>query len=401
MAVYKRDDHKSAPWWVTYSVRGKRYREKGGTGRTRKGAEAYLAEIHRQIAAGTWVAPKDRPRVSSFDRYAHSIIDRRAERGIKGAKKDERTHVTKHLEPIFGAMPITESLGDFQVVRDGFGRLKAKGLASRTLRNVWSTFRAIQVEAAEEGVILALPPPLTVGRGHLPPPEDSAGFDRDRAVFTRDELSQLLSCDDVPGHRRIMYAVYAMTGARQGEVLPMRVNHFEPWRDNLPGLVLPAEKTGRFGGDGWRLVPVHPTLQAWLEWWLDGEYQAVHGRKPTDGSLLFPTASNRRKGAGETLISANEIYKRWKFHDLPAAGLEHRRMHDMRRSFISIARSSRVDDRLVRSVTHRYVKDRVLEMYTTYEWAALCDAIGGIDFRLPGPPGSGAKVVSLDRRRGR
>ena len=57
--------------------------------------------------------------------------------------------------------------------------------------------------------------------------------------------------------------------------------------------------------------------------------------------------------------------------DLFALGLRHRRGHDLRRTFISLARSDGARADILRRVTHKPPPE-VFEGYTTFEWEVVC-----------------------------
>jgi integrase len=232
--------------------------------------------------------------------------------------------------------------------------------------------------------------------GELPPilEKRPEGW-RELAKFTREEIASLIGCAEVELQYRVMYAVYFLTGSRFAEVTTIRVRSLDLDVTPLAALTIRAVKQRRDKGVMYRVVPVHAQLRAWLTWWLREGFELVHCRKPTPDDYLFPTCSLRRKNRGETICSHGEVYKRWARHHLPAVQLRHRRLHDARRTFISIARSSRVDKSLVRAITHRATADTVLDAYTTFEWEATCQELSKVDFRLPGPPSAEAQVVSI------
>jgi integrase len=182
-----------------------------------------------------------------------------------------------------------------------------------------------------------------------------------------------------------MYAAYFLTGSRFSELVSLRVSDYvpmQPWR----GLTIPAAKVGRHAGRRKRHAPVFPELQAWLDWWLTEEYAILYGHTPRAEDLLFPTASVRRRNRGEVLCSHSEIYKWWLRHDLPGAGLRVRRLHDARRTFVSVLRSEGVSDKAIRAVTHSTTGDRILDAYTTWEWAGLCGELQRVTWGIPTPP---------------
>ncbi len=384
-------------WWVRYWVKGEEIREPGKGGF--KASVAYLADLKRQIKLGTWVHPRARGGGKArFDTWARTVIARRVSRGVVTADKDERGHVEMHLIPVFGELEMREL--NFQRIRAGFAVIIAKGLAGRTIRNIHSTLRRILSEAAREGLIDGLPPPLTVEDDDLPPPDDKHEGWRDVAKFEREEIAKLLELESIVSLRRVMYATWFLTGARFSEITKLQLLHYNRDKQPLRSLSIHAAKVSRHRGRGRRRreVPVHPDLQAWLDWWIGDEYERLYGHKPGPEDYLFPTVSMRRKNRGEVLCTHNEIYKQWQRHDLPAAGLRHRRLHDARRTLLSALKNADVDNDLRRMITHRSVEDRVLDAYTTIEWKTLCKAMLAVQWHLPRPSrsrASGRKVVPL------
>lgn len=391
MSVYDRSagKRKQPNWWIRYSARGEEIREPGKG--SLKATRAWEAELRRQVKLGTWVHPKlRRGDAAKFTAYARAVIDRRVARGVKTADKDERGHVENHLIPWFGDMRVDELR--FLVIKQAFAKARDDAkLAGRTLRNVHSTLRAILIEAAEDGLIDTAPTPLSARRDHLPPPIDRDSRWRESARFERGELAALLGCDDVPILRRTIYAVCFLTGARISEVLSLRVSNYaplSPW----PALSLRAAKVGRHRGDRRRHVPVCPELKVWLDWWLAEEWPFLYGAAPISSAWMFPSTSARRRGKP---VSQAELFKLWQRHDLPAAKLRHRRIHDTRRTFVSLLRSAGVPDKAVRACTHASTGDRVLDAYTSWEWGALCEALSAVTWGAPKPGKIGTPAVPL------
>jgi len=371
--------------WIRYWVKGEEIREPGKGGK-RASAE-YLAEIKRQLRAGTWTHPRLRKGgASRFDNYARTVITRRVSRSVATADKDERGHVENHLIPAFGTLEMRELT--FKRIRDGFTAINDKGLGGATVRNIHSTLRAILIEAAEDELIEHVPPPLSTKRDHLPAvvsvrPDGWRELER----FEASEIAKLSACEAIPSARLVMYVTYLLTGSRFSEITEIRVRHYTRERKPMPSLSVHAAKVGRHRGLGRkrREVPVHPELQAWLDWWLDHEYEVLHGRQPGPDDLLFPTVSVRRRNRGLLTCSHNEIFKQWQRHDLPAAGLRHRMLHSARRTLLSALKNAGVPDDLRRRITHYSVEDRVLDAYTVWEWGVLCDALGKVHWGVQAP----------------
>jgi integrase len=394
MSVYNRNrnhPHRKPNWWIKYYVDGKEVCEAGKG--TYKASKAWEVELKRQIKAGTWVHPSKRnPEKTGFANYAHTVLARRIARGVATAKKDERGHIENHLIPMFEGLRIDE-VADFKLIKERFAKFFDGDHAGRTVRNIHATLRAILIEAAEDGLIPTAPTPLSVKRDHIPAPRDKDPEWRKTAHFEPHEVAQLVACADVLTMRRVIYATYFMTGSRAMEVLPLRVSsyiHMEPW----PALAVRALKLGRHSEERTRYVPVFPELAAWIDWWLAHEYEVLAGHKPRPSDPLFPTVSVRRRNRGEQFCSHNEIYKQWQRHDLPAAQLRHRRLHDARRTYISALRSRQVGDTIIRAVTHSTTGDGILDAYTDWQWAKLCEALEPVAWGLPKPPPV-AEVIHL------
>ncbi len=374
-------------WWLDYTVEGVRVREPC-PGASKREAHEFAQRIKRQVEEGKWVPPLDRKAGKYlFATYAREVIDRRVRRGVKGASTDELGHVDNHLAKMFDGMTLVD-VARFKVIREAFeGLERDKRIAGRTVRNIYSTLRSILVEAMEDELIDRLPAPLTARRGHLSPPVDADPNWRATAVFTRDEVARLLGCEAVPAYRRIIYAVLFMAGGRVAvEVLRLKVGAYDRTAAPLHSLTHIAGKLGRQKGQEVRIVPVHPDLRRWLDWWLDVGWAIHHGRAPNPGDLLFPTLSPTRLGLGKIDISHGELYKQWKRYDLPATGLRHRRLHDARRTLVSASRNQAVDGAMVRKLTHRAVADVVLDAYTTAEWETLCDEVRRVEWNAPEVP---------------
>lgn len=395
-AIYNRGTARRPNYWVRYTADKELVREPTGA-KSKAEAQAFARTVERDMRLGNWLHPsKRRGGRSTFAVYAREVIARRAARGVKTALKEETRQVRLHLEPLFGPMPLDGLT--FKVIRDGFRQLEEKQLAGKTIACIHSTLRAILLEAADDELIVHIPPPLTARRGHLPPPVDKDPTWRETAIFDRGEIAALLACASVEPCYRVMYATYFLTGARFSELLPLRVRDLDRARAPLAALVMPCAKVRRDKGPMVRVVPVHPVLRTWLDWWLAEGYEAEHRVRPNPDDLLFPTASLRRQNRGEAMMSHGEVYKRWQRYHLPAAGLRHRRLHDARRTLITVARGSGADREVTRALTHRVTGDRVLDSYTSWEWQALCAAIARIEWTLPGPP-KAAEVVPIGRAR--
>jgi hypothetical protein len=89
-------------------------------------------------------------------------------------------------------------------------------------------------------------------------------------------------------------------------------------------------------------------------------------RAPTGDDLIFParTGNNLR----DPVVHANLL------RDLKLLGLRPRRVHDARRTFISLALADGARKDILRWVTHGPEGD-IVSLYTTLPWAALCEEV--------------------------
>jgi integrase len=402
---YNRGTARKPNYFARYRFQGAQHKEPTGA-RTLKEFAVAKAKIEALITSGRWQPYAERKAgapADNFATFAQQVLERRVEMGVKSAKKDEAGIIANHLDPEFGRERL-QDVASYARIELGFQRIQEKDIGGATVRNIYLVFRTIMRFAAKKGLILAEPPQLSIRDGELPPmierrPE---GW-RDDAIFTIEEIAKLLAAEAIEPQYRCMYAVYFLTGSRFAEVTNIRVSDYIRSRRPLPQLTIRAGKLGRSRGVRYRTPPVHPALSAWIDWWLAEGFEFTHLRPPQSGDLMFPTISERRQKARKEHVSHGELYKRWQRHHLPGCGMRHRRLHDARRTLLSLVRSSAAPADVARAITHTVIADKVLDAYTTFEWKALCEAVMSVDWRLPGPPELSTKpapVLDLLARRG-
>ena len=122
-----------------------------------------------------------------------------------------------------------------------------------------------------------------------------------------------------------------------------------------------------------RRVPVHQTLAKVLgEWRLSGWAELV-GRAPNEDDLIIPS----RRGQHRSVTHA-----RTKLHqDLDRIGLRKRRVHDMRRTFVSLSLADGARKDILRWVSHGPEGD-IMDLYTTLPWSALCEEVAKLKIEL-------------------
>ena len=108
-------------------------------------------------------------------------------------------------------------------------------------------------------------------------------------------------------------------------------------------------------------MPVHPTLAQILAAWRDSGFEQLTGRSPRPDDPIVPS----RRGAYRNVNSSLR-----RFHeDLERIGLRVRRRHDVRRTFISIARADGAVADTLHFATHGPDGD-IMDAYTTLPWAS-------------------------------
>ncbi len=121
-----------------------------------------------------------------------------------------------------------------------------------------------------------------------------------------------------------------------------------------------------------RYVPVHPVLAAMLaEWRLTG-WEEMMERQPTPDDLVVPMPGTARSERGRMRTPQTSLKL---FHaDLDVLGPRLRRLQDLRRTMISLARRDGAIKDILRRATHKPPKE-VMEGYTSFEWDVLCREI--------------------------
>jgi integrase len=207
----------------------------------------------------------------------------------------------------------------------------------------------------------------------LPEGRDKDPAWRATAIFTREETERLISDERIAEDRRAQYGLLFLAGLRLGEAIALRWRDYDPKTRPLGCLdvsrsycrVLHREKETKTGVP--RQVPVHSELAKILAEWKLGGYERFCGRIPQPDDLILPTT----KGTTHRDTSAS-----WKLmqSDLDTLGLRHRRQHDTRRTFISLAIADGAQPHILKWVTHG-CKKSIMDQYTTLPWVTRCEAV--------------------------
>ncbi|MBK9037075.1 MAG: hypothetical protein IPL61_38500, partial [Myxococcales bacterium] len=241
-------------------------------------------------------------------------------------------------------------------------KCKGERLAPRTVLHVFSTLRLMFKGAVIDEHIDASP--VVVEAGTLPANVDKDPEWRSTAIFERDELIAIVSDPRIAEYRRVFYALEGVAGVRHSEAAALR------WRDYNPScaplgklLIARSGEKQRTKTKVTREIPVHPSLALILDAWKAEGWAAKYGRTPTADDLVLPTERNTIRKPADTL----KVFHR----DLALIGLRVRRGHDLRRTFVTLARVDGGRSEVLRPLTHPGEND-IIGLYTTFpgRWSA-------------------------------
>jgi integrase len=290
------------------------------------------------------------------------IADRKA-LGLKAAGDDENR--LKHALPLLGAMKLDEIRP--RQIRDLVLELRKQAtLAPRTIRHVYAILATMFRTAVADELIIATPCVLT--KGILPKKVDKDPNFRANAIFTREEVEQLISDVRLLEDRRLLYALKGVAGLRHGEASGLRWRHYQPDLDPLGAIDLDRTKS-----QVPRRVPVHPTLAALLEEWRTAGWERTYGRSPTAQDFIVPTRNMTERPSPDSQRSF--------LQDLAMLKLRPRRGHDLRRTFITLAQVDGARRDLLETLTHGPRGD-IINVYTTFPWPALCAEVVKLKIEL-------------------
>ncbi len=242
-------------------------------------------------------------------------------------------------------------------------------------------------DQAHEGLIDASP--CILGRAQLPQIVDADPEWRAKAQYTREELVSLVSATSIPEHERVANALLGLAALRVGEMGGLHFRNVTLEMSPL-GRIVVARSYNKRGTKTKvvRWMPIHPVLGEILREWQGHGFEATMGRAPMPDDLVVPTPP-KPKGKGRFSapwrMRDKNFTRKCFLRDLRTLGIDHRRVHDLRRTFISLAREDGADKDILRRGTHQPPKD-VMELYTTVEWKKLCAEVAKLRISLVNPP---------------
>lgn len=311
------------------------------TGKTDK--DAALGVLEEMTSGSITVGP-------TFRRFATEWLETR-----HSSYKHDSARLKHHILPVIGSVQLSEVKPRHLI--SIVNNMKAQNKAPRTVRNAYSVLCAIFRDARLQEATTNNPCILTkhqLGTMHDKDPEWRSG-----ALFSRQELESLISDERLSEASRVFYAVLGLAGLRHGEAAALRWRHLEN-AEGLNRLIVANSYQKGTKTNTTRIVPVHPTLQAALDSWKNSV--------PSEADdLMFPVVSSGNMRAGR--YSLDRLQK-----DLHLLGFRPRRLHDLRRTFISLCRTDGARSDILKTVTHG-ASGCVLDSYTTYLWRDVCGEV--------------------------
>jgi integrase len=240
-----------------------------------------------------------------------------------------------------------------------------------TVRHVYGSLHALLHDAVVDELVSANP--CMLRRGDLPGKIDKDPLWRSGAIYTRAEVETLISDPRVPEPRRMLYSLLFLGGLRAGDAAALRWRAIDSAVEPLGRLVVAAsfnrkkKRETSVKSEQPREVPIHPTLARVLAAWKLGGWAQLMGSQPGPEDLVVPatTGNNLR----DPVVHANLQ------RDLGVLGMRSRRVHDARRTFVSLALADGARKDVLRWMSHGPTGD-IVDLYTTLPWAARCEELG-------------------------
>lgn len=360
--------------WLKYKTVGGKWVNKPAelnAGREREAA-LLLKKTEARIKARVDAGETESDGPITVARYTKAWLERRT----TATANDDMSRLKTHALPAIGKLKLDEVRP--RHVRELVRTLATSGkLAPRSVRNVYGVLHTMFHDAHVEELIESNP--CVLKRGDLPKKIDKDPTWRPGAVFAREEVEALISSDKIPEDRRVLYSVLLLAGLRFGEAAALKWSSYDATVSPLGKLVVAASYSIRKKAEKAvkterpREVPVHSTLAKILAAWKLGGWQRMLGRAPRPADLLIPSREGRNR-------SVNHSLKRF-YEDCDRVGLRRRRQHDLRRTFITLARTDGARRDVLEVITHG-PRGNIVDIYTSLPWPLLCEEVAKLRLEL-------------------
>lgn len=420
-------------WFCRYSHAGGRHEESTGTG-DRRVADAWLAQLRRDIRDGSWRAPHLRAAARRIELaraeyeaavaaapelapapllttrgYLEGWVERRKQADVRKAH-DEGQLFAVHVYPRIGEKPLVDvDRADMKAIvaaaLEHVSPATEKKLAPRTVLHVYRTLATAFGDAVVDKLLAATPCTLRTRKGELPKKRDADPTWRSQSVFRRDELELLAGDPRVALDRRVYYALLGLAGLRSSEAAAITWSSYDTTLRPLGRLLVATqaedgETTRETKTADVREVPVHPVLAELLERWrgagigrgADETFPFLFGRHPRPADPIVPsrasTPDRMRMRSKKMLERLDEDLAMLEVREIPSA------RHALRASFVTLLEADGANPAIVRRTTHAVPADVDARAgYVRPSWEQLCAEVG----KLQITPRRAAKVTSIAR----
>ncbi len=278
--------------------------------------------------------------------------------------KDDAARLDHHVLPRLGNMELAEVRP--RHIREFVLGMRGGPLAPRSIHHIYHVASMLFRTAVIDELIATSP--CVLPKGVLPKKIDKDPSWRAQAIYTREEVEQLISDSRIPEDRRILYALEGLAGLRHGEAVGLLWSQYDEQAEPLGAINLAKTKSGVP-----RRVPVHATLARMLAEWKLAGWERTYGRMPTATDLITPTRNATERKPTETIRQLHA--------DLEMLGMRRRRGHDLRRTFITLAQVDGARRDLLETISHGPRGD-IVSVYTTFPWPALCAEVAKLNIHL-------------------
>jgi integrase len=330
-----------------------------------------LAQRRTEIREGTFAPAGGATGRLTLDAWAEMQHAERERRGVRSIRVEIQKY-RDHISPTLGSKAIADIRPSD--VADLIERLKRAGtLSAKTIVNVHGVLHSMLEQARFRELVSTNVASLP--RGMLPRIGKRKG-----PRFEREELWQLLTDPRIEQHRRVWYALQALSGMRCGEASGRRWRDLDRDTPTLSAMRVWSQyedqplKTARDDDTHERLVPVHPALASMLDTWRRHGFAELYGRHPSADDWLVP---DPRTGRPRTYAQGQNALRR----DCDRIGIPQRGVHAFRHAFVSLARSDGARKDVLETVTHN-ARGEMIDGYTAFEWTARCEAVSCLRFEL-------------------
>lgn len=307
-----------------------------------------------------------------------------AQRGTRYAGGDKR-RVELHFLPFrdFRNKPLSSfRTEDFKAWgRHGKDLVEVKKAMSS--KNFWDAYGVVHAmfEDATEATKIPFNPCNVDPKTDMPRKKATRGRKYDET-----EVQELAWCEALPPDVRILLCGLSFTGERVGEFCGHIWSDWDRTAAPLTSLLLEFQYNreplkGDTDKERPRVIPMHPELDAALDWWQGEGWEAFVGRKPRPADPIFPnvfkqghhtekSVYHRVRDAFEKAQALGLVSAKWKAH------------HALRHAFTTALIGRGASQVWVERITHNAqgkLADPTTKLtvnhYTHTEWRPLCDTI--------------------------